>query len=282
MKALPAFDHDTSRGVVEELLGILYGARESLVNDDAKKAFRAYVFARLSSHQKRLEKASTDEESALLGRSVSYALAELAEDPRSIREQETLARAWLVDPRSVDQDRAQVAVELFGRHAAQADIDALRKLVLASSTAPQDRVTAIRGAMASADPTTLKASLDWAVANVKVQDYRYVFDAAYAHHDSKPIVLGWVLDHYAALRAKLPGPLSRGLVWNIAAVCTQSDLDRAKAFFEPKLGELEGAKRIFAQSMETANLCVALRTAQSGAMSKALGASSKPQRTTAP
>ncbi len=270
MKTLPAFDHDTSRAVVEELLAILYSARDALVEDDAKKAFRAYALARLMPHKLRLLKAPADEESALLGRSVSYALVELAEDAPSIKEEETVARAWLADPRSADQDRAQVAVELLGRHATTADVDALRKLVLSADTPPQDRVAALRGAMASADPAMMKSALDWALANVKLQDYRYVFDAAYAHHDSKPTVLGWVMDHYAGLRAKLPGPMGRGLAGNIGVVCTQSELDRAKAFFEPKLGELEGANRIFAQSVETASLCVALRTAQAGAMTKAL------------
>ncbi len=271
MKTLPSFDADTSRAVVEELLAILYSARDALVNDDAKKAFRAYTLARLAPHKSRLQKATTDEESALLGRSVSYALVELAEDDPSIKEEEKLARAWLADPRSVDQDRAQVAVELFGRRATPADVDALRKLVLSGETAPQDRITALRGATASADAAMMKSALDWALANVKIQDYRYVFDAAYAHHDGKPTVLAWVMDHYAGLRAKLPGAMGRGLVGNVGVVCTQSDLDRAKAFFEPKLTELEGANRIFAQSVETASLCVALRTAQAGAMSTALG-----------
>jgi len=95
--------------------------------------------------------------------------------------------------------------------------------------------------------------------DVRVSDLRHVFAGAASHKDARMPMYEWTKAHWDQIRAKLAGPLARGLVYTASLMCTQKDKDDAQAFLQPRIKDLEGAHRIYDESLEQASLCVALR-----------------------
>jgi aminopeptidase N len=121
-EVLPTFDADSSRLVLDQVVGVLAGLDAALVDDSARPAFRRFVAARLASKKRALgwedTKPSTDDERALARRTVLWAMGELANDPATLDEAERYAARWLHDPASVPGDVAAIAVSLASKRAA--------------------------------------------------------------------------------------------------------------------------------------------------------------------
>ncbi len=266
---LHTLDAETDRYVVQEEIAILYALRDATVDDATQAAFARFAAARLRPHDLRLwrVKSPLDGDGRLLRRSVDAALVELAGD------KVTLARLAKVASthQPADPDLQQLAREVAGRSATVSDLPALRQAVAKAAT-PEDRVTALRAAAAVTDPAAVRAQLDWMVSGaVKTQDVHYVLGTLAWHRASRDATLAWARAHWDALRARLPGPLARGLVSNAGYACTRPDLDEARAFYTQKARDIEGTERPLAQALEQASLCVALREAAGPAVRKALG-----------
>ena len=259
---LPSFDRDTDRHVINVVVGSLYGMRTSLVEEPALTGFRAYVAARLAPHRLGFEaprNAKESEDRALLRRTILNALGELAEDDATLREADALTQKWLKDPSSMTGDTAQTAVELGSRRAGVERLDSLRAAAKSAKT-PQDRIIALRGMGSFGDADVLKKALDLMLTEeVRVHEIRHVLGSAIAHRASRPMVWEWTKAHFDALRAKMTGPLGRGLVYTAAIMCTSKDLGDARAFLTPRVKDIEGAKRPYEEALEEAGLCVALR-----------------------
>ena len=255
---LPAVDRETDRHVIERMSSILYDLSD-LVDEASWPAFSAYVRARVAPHLARLDRAGDaklDEDQRLLRRSLTYAAVDLGEDAALAKKLEAVAKAFRAGDKTVDADYGQVALELTAR---TADPAALRKAA-ESATTPQEHAIALRAASGVVDPAAVRAQLDWMLSPaVKLQDVGRIMWPLASRHRSRGVVLAYVRDHWDALRAKLPGHLSRGLVSMAGYACTQPDLDTARAFYTQKATTLEGADRPLSQALESATSCVALR-----------------------
>ncbi len=302
LKLLPMFDQETDRVVIEQVIEVLYGLSDALVDDAARPAFRSYVSARLMPHKKRLgwkEPAApaafthadanqprftidtedahpagfaTDTRSAndrpLLRRAVLMALGELAEDATTLKEAEAVATDWLQHPTLVDGDTAAIAIELASRHAPAGRLDALRSLVKQAKT-PQDRVIALRGLASFDDPTVLRRALDLILTDeVKVQDVRYLYRTSLARRTARKVVYDWTKGHWDGLHEKLPGPLAGHLVAIAGSVCTKAERDDAEAFFTPRAKMIAGAQQPLAEALEAAGICVELHAKESAGVTK--------------
>ena len=96
--ALPAFDKETDRHVVQQLIDALYDVGHELVDDATRPAFRAYVAARMKEQKARLggqAKPGEADDRALLRPAVLLTLGEVARDPATLREAEALTESWL-------------------------------------------------------------------------------------------------------------------------------------------------------------------------------------------
>ena len=277
LKILPMFDRETDRHVIEQVLEMLYGMSDAVIDDAARPRFRKYVAARLGPHKKALGwsdarpaaggAAVRDDERALLRRGVLMAMGELAEDPATLKEAEPFASQWLKDPASLDGDTAQMAVELSARHATASRMDELLAAAKGAKT-PQDRVVALRGLVSVDDPVLLARALDWMLTgDVKVQDVRYFLGTSLSRRTSRKVVYEWSKTHWDGLRAKLQGPLGARLMSIPAALCTKSERDDAEAFFAARARTIEGAERPLAEALESSGLCVELRAKASASAS---------------
>jgi|HubBroStandDraft_1064217.scaffolds.fasta_scaffold00485_5 alanyl aminopeptidase len=269
LEALPLFDAENNRLIVEQVVGILRGIDHALVTDTARPDFRRYVEERLLPRKRALgwEPANAaagvapeDDERALARRSVLLGLGELARDPGTLREAETFAERWLSDPTSVASDTASIAVALASLQAGPARLAELRNAAR-NASAIQDRILALRSMGNFDDPASLRQALDVTLTGeLKLSELRYVFGGASRRREATDILYGWEKEHWPELRARLTGSLARGpMVDVVGGICTQERLDEAKAFFSPKADEVPGARRPLDEAIEGAGLCIALR-----------------------
>jgi aminopeptidase N len=269
LDTVASFDREAERVVIEPMIWSLYGIEQALVDDAALPGFRAYVAARLGARKAALgwdKRPKEPDDRALLRRSVLMAMGDLAGDDATLKEADTIARAWLKDPASVAGDTAQVAVVLASRRAGKDRIDALRAAAAAAKT-PQNRMLALRALGGFDDPETLKAALAVTLTDdIRVSEMRNVMAPAFGRRATRPIAYAWVKANFDALRAKLAGPLASMLMYTPYAVCTKGDRDDAQSFFTTRAKGIEGSKRVLDEALETATLCVALHDARGAAV----------------
>jgi alanyl aminopeptidase len=264
LEALGAFDTEKDRLVVGEIIDILEGLDHSLVSDAARSAFEKFAADRLLPRKRALgwepaRAAHEDDDRALMRHSVLWATAELARDEGTLAEAEAYAERWLKDPNSVSGDTAATAVPLASIPANDARLLELRIAAKAAPT-PENRIIALRAMGMFDDVTVLRHAWDLALSDeVKISELRYLFAGARTRDRTAHALYDWEKDNWPKLRARLVGSLAGGLAEVTANMCTQETLDAARAFFGPRVGEIDGAKRPFDEAVETAELCVALR-----------------------
>ncbi|HEY3817926.1 MAG TPA: M1 family aminopeptidase [Polyangiaceae bacterium] len=262
LDALPRFDGENHRLVVEQLAGALQGIDQALVDDSDRPAFRRYVAARMALRKAALgwePRGKEDDERALERRTVLLTMGGLAYDPATLAEAEKLAQRWLKDPSSISADAASVALPLASIRAGAPRLEELRAAVK-SAKSPEDRELAIRAMGTFDDPTTLRRALDLLLSDeLRLSDARYILGSALGHRAARPTLYRWEKDNWDKLRARIPGPERGTLVGIAGSMCTAAERDDAKAFFVPATHDLEGTKRELGEALEEAQLCVALR-----------------------
>jgi cytosol alanyl aminopeptidase len=274
VKLLPMFDDDNTRHVVEQIIGILWGADKALVDEDARPAFKKFVAARLAKRKKDLgwlpKPGAVETDLALARRMVLSAMGDLAEDDATLKEADDLAVKWLADPASVDSDTAAVAVDLASRRADASRLTALREAAKKAKSR-EDRTVALRAMGGFDDPAILSKALELVLTDeIRVAEIRYVLGAAFARRKMQPTTEEWVRTHWDDLRKRLPGSLGNGLVAGAGVGCTKEAANERAAFYTPRAKDIEGAARPLAESLEIVTLCSELRRHGASAFGKAL------------
>lgn len=286
LKILPPFDDDNSRQVIEQITTILGAMSDTVVDPEARVAFRKFVVARLGKRKKELgwtprptttpPKASSTVDSsgdeALARRSVLLAMGDVAEDEATLKEADEIAQKWLVDPASVDGDTGAIAMELASRRASAARITALTDAMKKAKNR-EDRIVAIHALMGFDDDELLKKALDLTLPGddvIRQNEMRYVLSAIFGRRKAQPIAEAWIRANWDALRKKLPGTLSRGLFRAASVGCSRADVDERAAFYQPRVAQVDGAGRALEEALETVSLCAALRERGAVSLRKAL------------
>jgi aminopeptidase N len=280
LKILPAFDDDNTRQIVEQIVSILYGMSEALVEDDTRADFRKFSLARLSKRKKKLgwappAKGDTSGEDALTRKAVLLAMGDIAEDEATLREAEETSTKWLTDPANVDADAGAAAVELASRKAGDARIPVLLNAAKNAKNR-EDRIVALRALMGFDDETALKRALDLTLTDdIRANEMRYVASAVFTRRKSRPIAEAWIRAHWDDLLKKLPGSLSHALLRAAGVGCSKADADERAAFYGPRVASIEGAARPLAEALEAVSLCAALREKGAPSLRKAMLATKK-------
>ena len=288
LRILPAFDDDDTRQVVDQVVRILASMSDTVVEEDARPAFRKFSLARLAKRKKALGwapapapapangKAGTKTggdrsgDEALVRMSMLFAMGDTVEDDATLREADEIATKWLADPASVDADTGAVALDLASRKAGEPRLAAL---VAATKRAKnrEDRIVAIRAMMGFDDEALLKKALDVTLTSaIDESEMRYVLSAAFGRRRSRPIAEAWVRAHWDELRKKLPGRLGAQLVRAAGVGCSSAEADERAKFYTPRAASIEGASRGLASALEAVSLCSALREQGARPLTKAL------------
>jgi cytosol alanyl aminopeptidase len=264
LDTLRAFDGDTDRRVVGEIVSVLGSIDDSLVDDPVRDRYRRFVAARLGARKRALgweasAGESDDDDRAVLRHILVSAMGEVAHDDATLVEAEGYAEKWLKDPASVPSDVAAIAVPMASLRAGKDRLEALRAAAK-NATSAQDRTLALRAMGSFEDPAVLFDAFDAAIGGeVKLSELRYVFGAALDHRAGRPALYAWEKSRWPTLGDKLPGSFERGQLVSVAgALCSASERADTQAFFTDAIRPLEGLKRSLAEALESSALCVAL------------------------
>jgi len=273
LDALPTFDAEANRLVVETLAGVFGGVDRSLVDGTDHPAFQRYVTARMAARKAALgwtPRGKEDDDRALERRTVLSTMGEIAYDPATLAEAEKLTQKWLKDPASISADQAAIAVPLASFRAGMPRLDELRAVVK-NARSPEDRLLAIRAMGTFDDPSTLRRAFDVALTDeLRLSDMTSLFGSAMGHRAARPVLYAWEKDNWAKLAARVPMSERWILVGVVGTMCTAGERDDAKAFLVPATRELEGTKRLLDEGLEEAQLCVALREHDAAEVSRYL------------
>ena len=251
---------ETSRLVVDQAVGVLFGVRDALIDDAHAPGFRAMVSRLLRPQAARLgwdaSKGESDEQ-RLMRLSVLSALADLAEDAEIAGEAEKRTVRYLENPTSINRDLAPLAVRISARTGGLHTFDALRQRL--PSALPFDRTLLVAALASFKDDTTLVRALDLVLSGeVHAGDFRYMVSAAGRHLDSRKIFAAWVRDHFGELKKKLGG--AGGLASIIAWTCDVESQGATRAFFEKQLSSVEGMQRSYDEGLAQSRLCIQMRS----------------------
>jgi hypothetical protein len=165
----------------------------------------------------------------------------------------------------VPSEVANVAVELASGRAGPERFDALRA-ALSKATTPHERSLALR-AMGYLRGDALGRALDFTLeSNVHLSEVDAIVLAALRDRDARPTVIAWMKAKWDAIRAKRRGRLVVRLARALDGACTAEERDDLSSFLSAKLSGMEGASRALDVSTERAGQCIALRTADAGAV----------------
>ena len=294
---LPKLDADPDRHVAEEVIRILEGVRDALVDDASRDAFRRYARARLVGRARRLgwearvattksdprpepgparrdaraASVSEPEDDALERRAVLAAMGDLADDKATLEQAEKYAVQWLKDPASVPGDTAAVALPLASKLAGSARLQELRAAAKKTRT-PEERMIVLRAMGSFDDPAVLRQALDLTLTEeVRLSELNYLYGSAVHNRVARPVLFAWEKENWDKLLKRIPGSFGREpLVAVAGTACTKGEREQAEAFFVPATKGMEGVKRPLDEKLEQAGLCVALREHSAGAVAKRL------------
>jgi aminopeptidase N len=279
VSTLKAYDGERTREITEQMFDIL-GLVRVMVPNESSGRYRDFVRARMLPRKRALtwgaadallgaKRAPPDDDEARLHRgTVLYTLGEVAEDDDTLKEAETIAQAWLRDPKSLDTEIAGLAVELASRRAGATRFEELVRAIKALDE-PRDRIVAIRALGAFDDPNLVMRALDFAIdGGVSIGDTRYVFDGALRHRRSLETVLGWVEANWDRAARRFDGPHTRRLISPVFGICDKSALESARSFF--KVHPVEGGARYLEDAIAQASRCATLAEALRPSLTAAL------------
>lgn len=262
LDVLPAFDTETAQQTATASIAILREMSDTIVEEDARPAFKKFAQARLTKRKKI--------DDPLLRRNVQYAMADVVEDEATLREAEEQARGWLADPSSVDPDTAAIAVDLASRKADDERVDALMA-ALKKSTNLQDRQVALHALAGFDAPERLERALDRTLgSDLERDEIRVVLAIAMVRRTARPTAEAWLQKHWDEVRAKLPGHLALPIVRTLGFGCTSKEVEEIATFYTPRVRTIPGAERALREAEEEASLCVALRRKAAVSISNAL------------
>jgi alanyl aminopeptidase len=263
LRALAPAARDSDSLVAAQPIGMLEGARTSLVDESLRPKVAAYfetlykpVQARLGWTPKRDEDTSTRE----LRQQVTWALANSYRDP-AVRKQALAKGHALFDAGTgtlhldaVDADLREVALGVMLQEEGAPVFDALvTQLDKISDTTLQEQITA--ALFLTRDPALFDRALallptDHIRRGAKVMAY---FRSTQLF-ENRPHVLAWLPAHLDPLAATMPETQASMMPHAFRAADTPAQADAVKAIFEPREKKIASLKRNLDQTLESIGL----------------------------
>jgi aminopeptidase N len=261
LKMLRADARDSNRVVWKAIDHALSRVNVALVDGAARPAFGRFVDSLTRPMLRRLgwkARPGDSDNTRLLRKNVLDIVAAYGSDRSAERAAAKQARAWLVDPTSVDADIAAVALPLFTRRGDQKLFDQVAALVQNAKT-PEQRLIALAGLSGFDDPKLIRKLLGMTLdGRIKAQDVRYLFRPLFARPAAREVAYAWIRAHFSEIEKRLPTFTAGSLVRVTASLCDAARIDEAERFFAQRVRHIEGSGRELRQAVETGRRCAAL------------------------
>jgi cytosol alanyl aminopeptidase len=270
---VPRFAGDPNRDIVAATLRPAADIRDHLVPDDLAPHYARFISKVYGARARALgftPKPGESDETRLLRDLLVAFVAREGNEPQLREEAKRLSLAWL-------EDRKAIAPELAGDVLAVAahfgDAELFDRYVAAARAAKErrDRVRLLRALGDFQDPALVRRALAlYLTDDFDPREADVAVITAGDATNSPDLVWGFFKEHYDAMLAKSP----REIVGNAPSVgggfCDPAHRKDVADFFQDRIGKLPGGPRTLAQTLETIDLCIALRASQEGSVQEFL------------
>jgi alanyl aminopeptidase len=238
-RTLKAFSGTSSPFVVEAVINGLAEVKDSLVPDSLADAYAVYVGSALRPALERFGKRprpGEDDAVTLIRPRLLVTLGESGRDPGVLAYADSMAQLTMQYPDSVPSSLHDAVLRLAAFHGNASLYDAYRQRFEAAKT-PVERQRYLTALASFRDPALQEKLLDFALqSGLRTNELFAALRGMPEDEASRDLVFRWVMDHYGAIRKRLP-PAFSGLMATFAGGCSPDRLASARSFFaEPGHG----------------------------------------------
>ncbi len=271
LEALPVLAKSDQPQVATALLGTVEWLHEQLVNKTTLPVLDAYVThiygPRLQAIGYR-KNANESSETTQMREDLANFLALLVRDPVTRKALDAQGRAALgldgsgkVDLSKADPDLLRVALKVTVQEAGQPAFDAVIN-ELKTNHQTRQRYTLLAALASTHDSELSQRALDYGLTPaVAVGELRYVYGATADEPEDRAGYWQWFKTNFDKLQARMP-PFAQGYapaMVRLPGNCSKAQTEEIRAFFEPRIKQMNGGERVLAQVLEGTNQCAALR-----------------------
>jgi cytosol alanyl aminopeptidase len=266
---VPRFGGDPDRDIVSATVRAAADVREHLVPEDLRPHYARFISKVYGERARALgftPKPGETDENGLLRRLLVAFVAREGDEPQLRAEARRLALAWLQDRKAIS---AELSDEVLSVAAHFGDTELFDKYMAAARAAKErrDRLLLLRALGDFRDPALVRRALDlYLSGEFDPREADTPFLAAAEAINSPDVAWSFFKEHYDAILATMP----REIVGTAPSVgggfCDPAHRKDVADFFQDRIGKLPGGPRTLAQTLETIDLCIALRDTQEGSV----------------
>jgi aminopeptidase N len=271
LNAVQAMRSERERRVIEFIAGHMDYIGDSLVPEDKKSAYRAFVLAQFGPLAKELGwkagAADTDDQKAL--RASLLGILGGAGDPAAIAAAQGIVQQYLQKPSSVEGTIAGPAFTVAVENGDASLYDELSKAMGSAASAAESNFYLFALAQFR-QPALIKRTLDLIdQGKVRQQDYPRIFPVLLAGA-GREMAWDYLKAHWNDLAEKVTTFGGRGAVSALGGFCSAPMREDVKKFFADH--RAPGAERALQQSLERMNNCIEFKQLQQANMQQWLAA----------
>jgi alanyl aminopeptidase len=271
LEALPVLAKSDHPQVATALIGTMEWLHEHLANNTTLPVLNAYVThiygPRLQAIGYR-KNPNESSETTQMRQDLANFLALVVRDPATRKALDQQGRAALgldgggkVDLDKADSDLLRVALKVTVQEAGQPAFDAVMN-ELKTNHQSRQRYTLLAALGSTHQAELSQRALDYGLTPaVAVGEMRFIYGATANEPEARAGFWAWFKTNFDKLQARMP-PFAQGrapAMVELPGNCTKAQAEEIRAFFEPRIKQMNGGERVLAQVLEGTNQCAALR-----------------------
>ncbi len=271
LEALPVLAKSEHPQVATALIGTVDWLREHLANKTTLPVLDAYVIHIYGPILQKVgyrKNPNESSETTQMREDLANFLALGFKDPTTRKALNEQGRAALgldgggkVDLGKADPDLLRVSLKVTVQESGQPAFDAILN-ELKTNHQTRQRYTLLAALAATHQADLSQRALDYGLTPaVAVGEMRYIYSSTSDEPENRAGYWQWFKTNFDKLQARMP-PFAQGYAPAMASLpgnCTKGQAEEIRAFFEPRIKQMNGGERILAQVLEGTNQCAALR-----------------------
>ncbi|MBV8865783.1 MAG: ERAP1-like C-terminal domain-containing protein, partial [Acidobacteriaceae bacterium] len=269
LRLVPVFHADPERYVVERAIAVARMPLEHLVPEDLMANYTRFVCKNFQARAHDLgwtPKPDESDDVRLLRPDLLQFVGTAGGDQELARQARELTDKWLTDHNAVAANEVTAVLETAAYHS---DKGLFEKLLaqFKSTHDLQERAQLVRAMASFRDPASIEAGMEAVLGgDVPFMEGFRLLLAGQESPKTRKLAFNFMKQHFDELAAKRPSGAGADagarFVFVGRSFCDSESEAELKSFFEPRISKFVGAPRLFAQTLEQINDCIANKQAQ--------------------
>jgi alanyl aminopeptidase len=271
LEALPMLAKSEHPQVATALIGTVDWLHDELANKATLPVLQAYITHIYGPILQKIGYRKNPNESSEITQmreDLANFLALGIHDPTTRKALDVQGRAALgldgggkVDLAKADPDLLRVSLKVTVQEAGQPAFDAIVN-ELKTNHQTRERYTLLAALASTHQADLSQRALDYGLTPaVAVGEMRFIYRATADEPEDRAGYWQWFKTNFDKLQARMP-PFAQGYAPAMVSLpgnCSKGQAEEIRAFFEPRIKQMNGGERVLAQVLEGTNQCAALR-----------------------